>query len=58
MDPVTIISAGVAIMELVTKSIAAANNGDAQAAEDYLKQARDHYDQAKAAWDAAPGPSA
>jgi cellobiose-specific phosphotransferase system component IIA len=57
MDPVTIIGAGIAIINLVTKAIGAANNGDMTAAQDYMKQASDHVSKAIAGWNAAPGPT-
>lgn len=38
---------------LFTKAITAANNGDMEAAEQYLADARSHYQRARDDWDAA-----
>lgn len=57
MEPVTIIATAIELVNLATKSIEAANNGDAAKAKDFLEQARSRYDAARAKWDAAPGPT-
>lgn len=38
---------------LATKAIEAANNGDDEAAQDYLAQSQARYDAARDGWDAA-----
>lgn len=63
MDQATILklvqvgmSGALAAANLFTKALEAANNGDLQAAEAYLTQARSHFDQAVADWEAAGQP--
>lgn len=51
-----VIKAASETLAIGVKALEAAQNDDADAAEEYLAQARDHYAQSSAAWDAAPGP--
>jgi hypothetical protein len=51
------IQAATAAIQAGAKALDALNNGDETAAKAYLAQARTHFDSARAAWDAAPGPS-
>ena len=59
MDPVTVatiirlLAAANEAAGLATKALDAANNGDEEAAREYLDRARAHYDTSRAAWDAA-----
>lgn len=48
-----IISAALAGMELLTRSIEAANSGDLALAQANLNAARDHYAKASLAWESA-----
>ena len=53
-----IISLAITGINLLTKSIDAANAGDLATAQANLAAARDHFAKAVAAWEAAQGPSA
>lgn len=53
MGAAEIIAASVAAINLLNKSIEAANAGDLDAARRYLGDARDHFSGSVAAWDAA-----
>jgi predicted lipid-binding transport protein (Tim44 family) len=58
MDPMTIISAMTALIGLAARAIDAASAGKIDEARANLEAARRHFDDAQAAWDKAPGPSA
>jgi hypothetical protein len=47
------LDAATAAANLYARAAEAANNGDQQVAEEYLRQARERYDASRAAWDAA-----
>lgn len=49
-----LLNSGIEVAALATKALTAANNGDEAAAEAYLKQARQRFDNARDRWDAAP----
>lgn len=51
-----IISAAVAAINLLNKSIEAANAGDLDTARQHLADARSHFSDSVAAWDAAGKP--
>lgn len=57
MGAAEIISIALAGINLLTKSIEAANAGDLATAQTLLAQAREHFAKAEAAWNAAPGPT-
>ena len=48
-----IISVALAGINLLSKSIEAANSGDVETAKRHLSNAREHFSQSVAAWDAA-----
>jgi len=52
METAVIISAALTGIDLLTKSIMAANNGDEDAAKAFLLQAREHFSASVDAWDA------
>ncbi len=59
MDPLTIATAigfATRLIELANRAIDAANNGDLEKAEEYLKQSRVHFDNAFAEWHGAEQP--
>jgi hypothetical protein len=53
MEAAALIQVSVAGMNLLLKSIEAANQGDLQAAQLLLSEAREHFTKSVAAWDAA-----
>lgn len=58
MDPMTIISVAIALINQGTKAIAAAQNGDLEEAKKALDEATAHYRKSSDAWDAAKAPEA
>jgi cellobiose-specific phosphotransferase system component IIA len=53
MEPVEIIGLSCALLNQITKAIQMANEGDAAGAEKLLRDARQHFSDSVAAWDAA-----
>lgn len=53
MGAMEIVSAATALINLANKAVEAANSGDLEAAKRYLEDAREHFSQSVAAWDAA-----
>lgn len=47
------LQAATSAANLYARAAEAANNGDEDAAREYLQQAREHYDKSRADWDAA-----
>lgn len=58
MDSMMIISAMTALIGLAARTIDAASAGKLNEAQANLEAARRHFDDAQAAWNKAPGPSA
>lgn len=52
-EALLILKAATEMAQLATRAIEASNNGDDEAARDYLRQARERYASARAAWDEA-----
>jgi len=50
------LEAATELVSLYARAAKAANDGDEEAAKEFLAQARNHYAASRASWDAAPGP--